>query len=146
MKRNVKAFTLLEALVAGVIIGAAVVGVGAVSNRCLSQTQLSRDHENAWQLLDRQLTLIDYMGLDAFLEQGITRGEVDGLGPTFYWHVLVTPQGIDDLHLVRVTIQWETPTGNHKVSAATMLNSPTGLAFGAYQPEDRSASEAAEND
>ena len=146
MTKHDKGFTLLEALVASVILGGAVVGIGTVSTRCLRQAQLTREYEIAWQLLDRQLVAIDYMGLETFLEQGITNGDIEDFGPTFHWRANVTPQGIDDLHLVSVAIHWEDRAGGHRVSAATMLNSATGLASGAYGQEDEDMSGVTGND
>ena len=125
--RQPKGFTLLEALVASVILGAAVVTIGAISTRCLRQAQLSRQYETAWQLLDRQLTIIDYMGLADFLERGTTSGEIENFGPTYYWRAQVTSRELDDLHLVRMTISWEGPSRPYRVTASTLLNSPTGL-------------------
>ena len=146
MKQYRKAFTLLEALVASVILGGAVVGIGAVSTRCLRQAQLSREYDTAWQLLDQQLTVIDYMGLQEFLDQGVNEGDIEHLVPTYHWQVHVAAQGIDDLHLVRVTISWQDQSRPYHVSASTLLNSPAGLGVGIYDEDALSTSQESEND
>lgn len=146
MKQYRKAFTLLEALVASVILGGAVVGIGAVSTRCLHQAQLNRQYDTAWQLLDQQLTVIDYMGLQEFLDKGVTEGDIEHLVPTYRWQVQVESQGIDDLHLVRMTISWQDQTRPYHVSASTLLNVPAGLGAGAYGQDTEDMLQEGEND
>lgn len=147
MTQQRKGFTLLEALVASVILGGAVVGIGTISTRCLDQARLSREYDTAWRLLDRQLTIIDYMGLDAFLREGVTDGEIDDFGPRYHWRVEVRKQETGDLHLVSIALEWADRARPYKVSLSTLLNSATELAMGVEEeePEPESAPEGDEN-
>ncbi len=61
-------------LSAAVLLSGAVVALCAISNKSLSGVKLNRENEVAWQLLDRQLTLIDYIGVDQFIEAGQLEG------------------------------------------------------------------------
>jgi Tfp pilus assembly protein PilV len=117
-----KGFTLLEALLAGVILGLAVVTISGLSTRCLAQTQVNREYAAAWHVLDRQLTAIDYAGINRFVQEGIKEGQIKGFGPTFYWKVQATPQKQGSLYLVEIKVSWTGLNGRHEVSAETMLN------------------------
>ena len=121
-KNKPKAFTLIEALAASTILAGAMVAVSALSSRCLSRARLNRQHDLAWQLLDRQLTLIDYMGIDKFLEQGITNGKIERPQGEYYWDVEVTSEYLDNLYEITLTIRWLDGKKNHSVCGSTRFN------------------------
>ena len=64
MKQTDKGFTLVETILASVILCGAVLAVGAISTRSLGGAKLNRQYEVAAALVDRQLCLIDYIGVD----------------------------------------------------------------------------------
>ncbi|NQT03238.1 MAG: prepilin-type N-terminal cleavage/methylation domain-containing protein, partial [Planctomycetes bacterium] len=72
--KNKKAFSLIETLVASAILSGAVLTLGAISTMSLSGTRLNRRYEVAASLLDKQLNLIDYVGIDEFIELGQMEG------------------------------------------------------------------------
>ncbi|MHC4485650.1 MAG: type IV pilus modification PilV family protein [Planctomycetota bacterium] len=71
-KRNNRGFTLVETVAASAILCGAVLTVGAISTRSLSGTRLNRRYEMATALIDKQLSLIDYVGIDEFIELGVS--------------------------------------------------------------------------
>ncbi|MCF7958995.1 MAG: prepilin-type N-terminal cleavage/methylation domain-containing protein, partial [Phycisphaerae bacterium] len=70
-------FTLIEVLTASVILAIAVTTICSLSARSLSQTRRSLDLEQAWQMMDRQFTLIEQMGIKDFIERGVSEGEIE---------------------------------------------------------------------
>jgi prepilin-type N-terminal cleavage/methylation domain-containing protein len=70
--RNKRGFTLVEVISASVILCGAVMIVGTIGTQALIGTRLNRRYEMAASLIDRQLTLIDYVGIDSFIESGQT--------------------------------------------------------------------------
>ncbi len=119
-------FNLVEALVATMILSGAVLTLGAISTNALSGTRLHRHYEMAAALIDKQLSLIDYLGIDAFIEAGQTEGMVEEMEPAFHWSVATEYQNTDDLYLVAITVTWLEGLRPYSVTVQTMLDGSTG--------------------
>ena len=122
-------FNLVEALVATMILSGAVLTLGAIGTNALSGTRLHRHYEMAAALVDKQLSLIDYMGIDAFIEAGQTEGIVEELEPAYHWSVTTEYQGVDSLYLVTIVVSWLEGVRPYSVTAQTMLDG-TGAVTG----------------
>jgi len=121
-KRNSKGFNLVETLVAGAILSGTVLTVGAISTRALTGTRLNRQYETAASLIDKQLSLIDYMGIDQFVELGQTEGVFEDFEPGYQWQATTEYQGIDSLYLVTLTVTWVDNNRPYSLSAQTMFD------------------------
>jgi len=120
--------TLVETLVAGVILSATVVTVSALSSKSMFGTGTNRAYELAACLLDRQMTLIDAVGIDAFLESGQTQGEFGEIAPDYSWILLTEPVAIDALQEVTLSVLWTERGGIKSLSVTTRLNGQSVLA------------------
>lgn len=121
-KRNKRGFTLVETIAASTILCGAVLMVGAISTRSLSRTRLNRQYEVAVSLIDKQLSLIDYAGIDEFIELGRLEGEFEDFEPGYHWEVVTQYQNIDSLYLVNITVSWVERNRLRSVSVDTMLD------------------------
>jgi len=121
-KRNSKGFNLVETLVAGAILSGTVLTVGAISTRALTGTKLNRQYETAASLIDKQLSLIDYMGIDQFVELGQTEGVFEDFEPGYQWQATTEYQGVDSLYLVTLTVTWVDRNRPYSLSAQTMFD------------------------
>jgi Tfp pilus assembly protein PilE len=121
-KPDNKGFNLVETMVAGVILSGAVLTVGAISTNALKETRLNRQYDVAATLMDRQLTLIDYIGIEGFIETGQTEGFIDEFEPGYRWQVSTEYQGIDDLYLVTITVTWIDGNRPHSLTVQTLLD------------------------
>jgi len=115
-------FNLVEALAATMILSSAVLTLGAIGTNALSSTRLHRHYEVAAALIDRQLSLIDYMGIDQLIQTGQTEGIVEELEPGYQWSITTEYQGVDNLYLVGITVGWLEGKRPYRVTAQTMLN------------------------
>lgn len=122
IKTNRKGFTLIEAAVASTILCGAVLTVGAISTSSLSGTRLNRQYEAALSLIDKQLSLIDFVGIDEFIELGKMEGDFEELEPSYHWEVVTEYQDIDSLYLVTITVSWLERNRLYSISADTMLD------------------------
>jgi hypothetical protein len=122
-------FSLVEALIAGMILSGAVLTLGAISTNALTDARLNRHYETAAMLADRQLTLIDYLGIDEFVQAGQTEGVFEDYEPGYQWQVSTEYRGTDDLYLVSITVQWLEGRRPYRVIVQTMLNG-TSLTLG----------------
>ncbi len=115
-------FTLVETILATVILCGAVLAFGAVSTRALSYTRLNRQYETAMSLADRQLTLIDYVGLETFLSYDKKSGEFEGTEPVYTWQVSVKESYIRDLYDVGIRVNWIERQREYSVYVETRMN------------------------
>lgn len=121
-KINKKGFSLIETLVASAILSGAVLTVGAISTMSLSGTRLNRRYEMAVSLIDKQLSLIDYVGIDEFVELGQTEGVFEDIEPEYHWEVVTEYEDIDSLYLVTITVSWVDGNRPYSLSVDTMLD------------------------
>jgi len=117
-----RGFNLVEALVATMILSSAVLTLGAIGTYALSGTRLHRHYEVAAALIDKQLSLIDYMGIDQFIQMGQMEGIVEELEPGYQWSVTTEYQDVDNLYLVGITVSWLEGARPYRVTAQTMLD------------------------
>jgi hypothetical protein len=117
-----RGFNLVEALVATMILSSAVLTLGAIGTNALSSTRLHRHYEMAAALIDKQLSLIDYTGIDQFIQMGQMEGIVEELEPGYVWSVTTEYQGTDNLYLVGITVSWLEGRRPYRVTAQTMLD------------------------
>ncbi len=122
VKINKKGFSLIETLVASAILSGAVLTIGAISTMSLSGTRVNRRYETALSLIDKQLSLIDYVGIDEFVELGQMEGDFEEIEPGYHWEVVTEYQDIDSLYLVTITVSWVDGRRPYSLSVDTMLN------------------------
>jgi Tfp pilus assembly protein PilV len=120
--RNKAGFTLIEALLSAAILAGAVLVLVAGVTRALGGTRLNRQRELASSLLDRQLSMIDYIGIEEFVELGQMEGEFDEFEGMYRWKVVTEAQDIGFLYKVNITVSWVEGNRPYRVSVDTMLN------------------------
>jgi hypothetical protein len=121
-RKLARGFNLVEALVATMILSSAVLTLGAIGTNALSGARLHRHYEMAAALIDRQLSLIDQVGISAFIEAGQMEGLVEEFEPGYQWHVTTEYQGVDSLYLVSITMAWVEGSRPYSIVVQTMLN------------------------
>jgi prepilin-type N-terminal cleavage/methylation domain-containing protein len=121
-KREKRGFNLVETMVASVILSGAVLTVAAVSTRALTGTKLNRQYEIAASLIDKQFSLIDYLGIDEFVETGQTEGVFEEFEPGYYWQISTEYQYIDSLYLVTMKVTWMEHNRPYTLTVDTMFD------------------------
>ena len=127
-EKNRGGFTLVETILAAVILCAAALSLGAISGKSLSSTMLNRQYETAATLADRQLALIDYVGVEEFIDAGITDGQFEHFKPTYNWQVQTEYLEIDNLYQIELTVSWSQFSRPHSITVATRMNGQSLLA------------------
>jgi prepilin-type N-terminal cleavage/methylation domain-containing protein len=121
-KRNKRGFTLVEMIAASSILSVAVLTLVAITTQSLTGTRLNRQYEIAASIIERQLSLLDYIGIDEFIELGRAEGIVEDFEPGYHWEATTEYQGIDSLYLVTITVTWIERNRPYSVSVQTRLN------------------------
>lgn len=115
-------FTLVETIVATVLLSFSVLALAAGATWSMGNIRLNRQREVAAALADQQLTMIDKVGVEEFILLGQTEGVFEEYEPTYTWTVVTESDVIDYLYLVRVIISWTERNKNYSVAVDTMLN------------------------
>ena len=122
-----KGFSLIEVIVASVILSGAVVALCAVGNKSMTGVKRNRDYETAWELMDRQLTMIEYIGIEDFIETGQLEGQFgdeDESGPVHYWSAQLEEGDVGNIYDVRLTVSWGSKIRPRSIAASTRFNGP----------------------
>ncbi len=117
-------FTLIEALLAGVILAALGVAVGGGVIGSLRSSGAGRDYATAAQLLDDTLTRIDLIGPSRLLSEGPTSGVFPPPHERFRWSATIEQPNLPDLYEVVLTVTWPGDRGERTAVAATRLYDP----------------------
>ncbi|MHC4112576.1 MAG: type IV pilus modification PilV family protein [Planctomycetota bacterium] len=121
-KRNKRGFTLVEMVTASSILSGAVLVLVAITTRSMTGTRLNRQYETAASIIEKQLSLLDYIGIDEFIELGRAEGVVEDFEPGYHWEATTEYQGIDSLYLVTITVTWMERNRPYSVSVQTRFN------------------------
>lgn len=124
-KTKTKGFTLVEVVASSIILCGAVMIVGAIGTQALTGTHLNRRYEAAASLADKQLSLIDYIGIDSIVEMGQAEGDYEDSSYEYHWKIETEYQEIDSLYLVVLTVSWVDRNRPYSISVNTMLNGET---------------------
>lgn len=117
-----RGFNLIETLAASMILSATVLTLGAISTNALTSTRQHRHYESAAAVIDMQLTLIDQVGVDQFIEAGQMEGVNDQFEPGYQWVVTTEYAGTDNVYAVKITVTWLEGKRPYSVTAQTMLD------------------------
>ncbi len=145
IKINRKGFSLIEMVAATTILSLGVVSICAMTTRGLSQVKSNRGREIAWDMLDRQLMMIDYMGIDEFIEAGETSGvmgDESSAAGSFAWQVHTEETETVGLINVSIVVSWGTERNRKSVVAQTMLISNEMIEEAEAEAEAAAAEEA----
>lgn len=120
-------FNLVETLLATTILSGSVLALAAISTNAVTDVRLNRHYEMAAAVIDEQFSMIEYMGIDQFIELDQTEGIKEDAEPQYHWQVSTEYRSIDNLYLVTVTVTWIERNRPYSVTAQTMLDG-TGIA------------------
>ena len=120
--RKSAGFSLVETLVAGTILSGTVLAVLATSTMSISSTRLNRQYEAAAALAEKQFTMIDFIGIDDFIDGGELEGISEDTEPIFHWSVETEYQEIDSLYRLTMTVTWVDRNHPYSFVVETMLN------------------------
>jgi Tfp pilus assembly protein PilV len=115
-------FSLVETLLATLILSGSVLALATISTNALTDTTRNRRYEEAAAVIDKQLSMIDYIGIDQFLKAEQAEGESKDFETVYRWQVSTEYEGTDNLYIVTITVTWVEGKRPHSVTAQTMLD------------------------
>ena len=123
-KRGKKGFTLVEAITATVILSFSVVVLAGIATRGLQSSKAMSVYERAWDVADRQLTIIDYIGVGKYIVQGPMEGVYEDGEIKFSWKADVSQmEDSSFLYDVKMSLLWSFGRKNQSIVVQTRLRS-----------------------
>ena len=127
-----RAFSLVEMVAATTILSMGVMTICTLSTRSVTRIAQNRRREMAWDVMDRQFAMINYVGIDAFMEAGQMEGVLgsdDSPLGKYNWNGQVNESDIAGLYRLSMVIYWGPEGHKHKISAVTLMTgTPTEYA------------------
>ncbi len=88
----------------------------------IGTTRLNRQYERAASLVEKQLSLIDFIGIDDFVDAEEVEGICEEYETPYHWQVESEYQDIDSLYRLTVTVTWVDRNRPRRLVVETMLN------------------------
>lgn len=117
-----RALTLLEVLVASVLLGVGVTGLIAVATLAMRNQQSTELRTAALYVAQQQCAEIERVGAEVWSLAYPLKGE-EQRGPVlFAWEVAIDDLAVGALYDVTITVQWSSAASHGQVSLETWLN------------------------
>ena len=120
-----RGFTLIEGLVAGMILAGSAAALSLSIRQAMRSTAMARNYQRAAELLDITLIKIDTVGPARLALEGPKEGVFEPPYQRFTWDAAIEAPAEGHLYDVTVRIRWPNAAGTMKsVKAQTFLNDP----------------------
>lgn len=114
--------TLIEVLVASVLLGVGVVGLLSTATLALRNQQRTEQRATALYLAQERLAEVELVGPSVWTLGHPAKGTQSQGGVDYEWTVRIDPLAVGELFSVLVDVRWATPGGGGNVSLETWLN------------------------
>jgi general secretion pathway protein I len=113
--------TLVECLVASVILGVGVAGLISAASLALRNQQATELRATAVWLAQEKLAEVELKG--PYASQSLpTQGTQEQQGVRFAWTLTIEPESVGELYRVRAKVEWTGQTSSGQVELETLLN------------------------
>ncbi|MGH2270775.1 type IV pilus modification PilV family protein [Anaerohalosphaeraceae bacterium U12dextr] len=134
--RRHKGFSLIEVVVAAGLLATATVTICALGARSLSALRIHQEYEKAWDMLDRQMVLLDQIGIQSLISNPNLSGVINDphSGMQWRWQAVLEPLGIEQLYSLRMTVEWVSENRVRRVQCDTRLRAVAETASTSTSP------------
>ena len=115
-------FTLVESIVSAMILSIAVIALSGICTKSISAVRTSREREQAWEVLDKQLQLVDYEGVDAIDEGNALSGVDEDYNIPYSWQLSIESLESGLLCEVTAKVSWQEGGLTRNIIATTRFN------------------------
>ncbi len=114
--------TLVEVLVASVLLGVGVAGLVSSATLAMRNQQRSEHRAMAVCLAQEVLSQVDVAGAHTWVETRPMEGTESRDDIALRWTLAIEQTSVAELHSVRVSIEWLAPGDSGRIELETLLN------------------------
>ncbi|GMU23582.1 MAG: hypothetical protein AMXMBFR13_36600 [Phycisphaerae bacterium] len=129
--------TLVEVLVASILLGVGVVGLLSAATMGMRNQQRTEQRAAAMWLAQEKMAEIDRMGAHVWMLAQPDNGSEPRGDVVFNWTTQIEQHSVGELFTVQVEVSWSVPGGGGSVQVATLLNDYEAKALTAPEQRDR---------
>ena len=111
--------TFLFAVTAHVLITMSTQSFSNISDRELQR--------QAWEVMDQQMTLIETIGLDEWMNSQEMIGEIERDKVTYLYRIQVENQEVLQVYLVTVRLEWQHKSKTRHIELSTLMQGRISL-------------------
>lgn len=118
---------MIEVLVAAGLLATATVTICALGAKSLSALRIHQEYEKAWDVLDRQMVLLDQIGVQSLISNPNLSGVINDQHSTMQWRwqASLEPMDIEQLYSLTMTVEWVSENRVRRVQCDTRLRAAT---------------------
>jgi Tfp pilus assembly protein PilV len=114
-------FTLVEVLLASLILALSTVAITQLCRRCISNHLLIGEYQCAYQLADELLDRALARELALPTQQAVLTGDFAPENPEYAWSLTIHPTPRKSLYNLAVTISWTARENQYSVAANSLM-------------------------
>jgi len=131
------AMTIIEVLVASVLLGVGVVGLMSAGTLALRNQHRSANETSALYLAQEKLAEIEVIGAHIWMLGHPTDGTVTRQGVRYQWTIEIHQQAVGEMFTVAVKVNWRSNGASGAVELETWLNDYKAKAEEAPEQDNR---------
>jgi type II secretion system protein I len=120
--RSLRGMTLIEVLVASVLLGVGVVGLVSVASLAMRNQQRTEQRASALYLAQEKLAEVELIGPHIWMLGHPTRGAQEREGVAYEWTTQIEQLAVGELFSILVDVRWSGPVGGGTIELETWLN------------------------
>lgn len=132
-----RAMTLVEVLVASVVLGVGVTGLISAAALSLRNQQRTEHRAAALYIAQEKLAAVDLIGAHAWAMGQETQGQETYGGVNYEWAIQIDQLSVGQLFSVNAKVKWLSGTGSRTVELETWLNDYKAVSLTAPEQHDK---------
>ena len=120
-RKTAPGFTLVETLVASLILAIGAVVICSLGYRCTTNTRRGMEYEQAYRLLDESLEKVLTADIAELAKKQTMEGDFGERYPLYKYLLYIEPTPHNGLYEVTATVTWQVNTQQYSVKTTTLL-------------------------
>jgi prepilin-type N-terminal cleavage/methylation domain-containing protein len=118
-----RGFSLIEVMVAAGLLATVTVTVCTLGAKSLASMRVCREYEKAWDVLDRQMVLLEQIGVATLASQSNLSGVIDDSQSQtqWKWQMNIEPLEVEELYALTLTVEWVSEGKSRRIQCDTRM-------------------------
>lgn len=118
-----KGFSLIEVMIAAGLLATVTVTVCTLGAKSLASMRVCQEYEKAWDVLDRQLILLEQVGVGGLASRPSLSGVIKDPQSEveWIWYAIIEPLNVEELYALTLTVEWVSEGRVRRIRCDTRL-------------------------